>query len=67
MNVVERMGDHLATRVSQQRATDTEIYQRLTVESCAVFAVGIVVGTVKPLVGVAALTRVGLADIRLVA
>jgi hypothetical protein len=39
---------------------------RLTVESCAVFAIGIVVGAIKPLVGVAALTGVGLADIGLV-
>jgi hypothetical protein len=66
MNVGERTGDHLAARISQQRATDSEIYRRLTVESCAIFAIGIVVGAVKPLVGVAALTRVGLADIRLV-
>jgi hypothetical protein len=65
MNVGERTGGHLAARVSQQRGTDTEIC-RLTVESCAVFAIGIVVGAVEPLVGVAALTRVGLADIGLV-
>jgi hypothetical protein len=57
--------------ICQQGLADNELqtpraYQRLTVESCAVFAIGMVVGAIEPLVGVAALTRVGLADIRLV-
>ena len=38
----------------------------VVIEHSAVFAIGIVVGTVEPLVGVAALARVGLAHIRLV-
>lgn len=42
------------------------VCERLTVEDGAVFAIGIVVGTVKPLVGITALARIGLAHIRLV-
>lgn len=66
MSVEGRTGVRLAEGVSQQRATDTEGVARLTVKGCDVFAVGIVVGAVKPLVGIAALTRVGLADVGLV-
>lgn len=39
---------------------------RLTVDDVAVFAISIVVCAVEPLVGVAAFTRIGFADIGLV-
>ena len=66
MSVGGRTGARLAKGVSQQRATDTEGIARLTVKGCDVLAVGIVVGAVKPFVGIAALTRVGLAGVGLV-
>jgi hypothetical protein len=43
-----------------------EANPRLTVDEGVVLAVGIVVGAVEPLVGITALTRIGLAHIRLV-
>ena len=43
-----------------------EAYTRLTVDDGAVLAIGVVVGAVEPLVGITALTRIGLAHVRLV-
>lgn len=60
------MEDRLAESVSQQQSASARGDLKLTIDDGAIFAIGIVVCAVEPLVCVAALTRIGLADIGLV-